>query len=103
MTSVIANDCSIPATFVAGIKQSLVITFVIRTKVAGIEQSSVIALVIRSQRVKVYKISRAESLASVKTCEIFTFTFANEAKKFISRTSTFANQEQTGSLNAAIF
>ena len=30
MTSVITNDCSIPATFVAGIEQSLVITLVIR-------------------------------------------------------------------------
>ena len=31
MTSVITNDCSIPATFVAGIEQSLVITLVIRS------------------------------------------------------------------------
>ena len=32
MTGVMTNDCSIPATFVAGIKQSLVITLVIRSQ-----------------------------------------------------------------------
>ena len=32
MTSVIANDCSIPATKVAGIDKSLVITLVIRSQ-----------------------------------------------------------------------
>ena len=32
MTSVITNDCSIPATFVAGIEQSFVITLVIQSQ-----------------------------------------------------------------------
>ena len=47
MTSVITNDCPIPA-----------------TKVAGIEQSLVISLVIGSQRISKAKLNRVEYTVS---------------------------------------